>query len=341
MSFDIDSLLPRPVEVTLYTTSTSSNDWENHKRVLKENYKKGEQNMFTQKLTKKDFELVRFPNGEFKIVAQKTINGTIDWKYGDTFANGEKLLSPSEELVALLQLDKLVGKFKFTNVNYQQRETCYREQTITVYADFLPFKRQDKDKLIGEITFNDVYGLISNFKLVEFAPHDKDVFDNRTCDAYQKEAKDVKFVVFPDCGAQHRFYRYDNNVHTKDEDGEIVVSILQKIITFDKVRDAKTGKLEFVDKDLSMVKDKKVVIFDDIIAFGGTFKHVATKLKEAGATHVKLVVNHADTNLNGEVLYNEKEMKESGVDEIVILNGGLGAEVVELTVKPMPTTKGE
>lgn len=251
--------------------------------------------MFNQTITKKDFELVRFPNnGELKIVLTKTPHERVEWKYGDKFANGERLFNASEELVALLQLDLIAKKFGVT---------------LKVKADYLPFKRQDKDKLLGEIKFNDVYkNIFSNLEFTEFAPHDKDEFFPSTCEAYLEKAKECNVIVYPDCGAQYRFHN--------------LITMKNKII-FNKVRNANTGSLEFAETDLTYANGSDVAIFDDIIAKGGTFMYVASKLKEAGAKSVTLIVNHADNNEKGEYIYDEEELKKSGVDKIIILNGDM------------------
>lgn len=59
------------------------------------------------------------------------------------------------------------------------------------------------------------------------------------------------------------------------------------------------------------VKDKDVIIVDDICSRGGTFYHSAKALKEAGAKNIYLYVSHLEkTVLEGELW---KEMKEEGL----------------------------
>ena len=76
-----------------------------------------------------------------------------------------------------------------------------------------------------------------------------------------------------------------------------------------KKRDWATGKilgLDLVNGDL--VKNKDVLIIDDICSRGGTFLHSARALKEAGAKDVYLYVTHAeDTMVEGE-MYNDPDL---------------------------------
>jgi len=71
-----------------------------------------------------------------------------------------------------------------------------------------------------------------------------------------------------------------------------------------KHRDWNTGKilnLELTNKD--KVKDKNILIIDDICSKGGTFTYTAKALKEAGANHIYLYVTHCEnTIIHGSVL---------------------------------------
>ena len=72
-----------------------------------------------------------------------------------------------------------------------------------------------------------------------------------------------------------------------------------------KKRDWKTGDilgLDVVDNGIDL-KDKTVLIVDDICSRGGTFYHSAKKLKELGVGEIYLYVTHCEnTILEGEVL---------------------------------------
>lgn len=72
-----------------------------------------------------------------------------------------------------------------------------------------------------------------------------------------------------------------------------------------KKRDWKTGNilgLDVIDNGIDL-KDKTILIVDDICSRGGTFYHSAKKLKELGVGKIYLYVTHCEnTILEGEVL---------------------------------------
>lgn len=248
------------------------------------------------RITKKDFQLVRFPNGEFKLILDKHIqdNQDIEWKYNDEFENGDKLNTPSEHLVALMQLNGIIG-------------TMFPAYRAKVYVDYVPFRRQDKRKLLGEIKFNNwTQEALYRINLVETIPHDEvsdiDIRKTNTNVFKRFIDEDTDIIVFPDTGATKRYDAHKFN---------------KQLLAFSKTRDAVTGQLTFDElnqKQKAAVDGKKCTIVDDIIAYGGTFKHVAGALKEAGATEVHLVVNHSDG------VYEEKDLKKAGIDKITVMN---------------------
>lgn len=75
-----------------------------------------------------------------------------------------------------------------------------------------------------------------------------------------------------------------------------------------KNRDWETGRILGLDiqGNLDLIKDKNVLIIDDICSKGGTFYYSAKKLKELGAKNIYLYVTHCeDTIFKGELLTNE------------------------------------
>lgn len=65
-----------------------------------------------------------------------------------------------------------------------------------------------------------------------------------------------------------------------------------------KKRDWKTGKIQGLDIiNAEVVKDKNVLIVDDICSRGGTFYHSAKALKAAGAKSVSLYVTHCEETI--------------------------------------------
>ena len=65
-----------------------------------------------------------------------------------------------------------------------------------------------------------------------------------------------------------------------------------------KKRDWKTGQIQGLDIiNAEVVKDKNILIVDDICSRGGTFYHSAKALKAAGAKSVSLYVTHCEKTI--------------------------------------------
>jgi ribose-phosphate pyrophosphokinase len=76
-----------------------------------------------------------------------------------------------------------------------------------------------------------------------------------------------------------------------------------------KNRDWQTGKiLGLTLMNGEVVKDKDVLIIDDICSYGGTFYHSALALKEAGARNIYLYVTHCENNIFNGDMYHMEEM---------------------------------
>lgn len=72
-----------------------------------------------------------------------------------------------------------------------------------------------------------------------------------------------------------------------------------------KKRDWETGEIYGLDVSgmTEFIKDRKILILDDISSKGGTFYRSAEKLKELGAKEIYLYISHCEnTILDGEVL---------------------------------------
>ena len=72
-----------------------------------------------------------------------------------------------------------------------------------------------------------------------------------------------------------------------------------------KKRDWATGQIQGLDVSgaIDEIKDKVILIVDDICSKGGTFYHSAKRLKELGAKEIYLYVTHCEnTILKGELL---------------------------------------
>ena len=102
-------------------------------------------------------------------------------------------------------------------------------------------------------------------------------------------SEDNFIVMYPDAGAAKKFS-----------------ALIQKdYITANKTRDWKTGKIKdyhIVTNGID-VKDKPIVIVDDICSYGGTFYYAAKALKELGAGNIYLHVDHCENSvLEGDMI---------------------------------------
>lgn len=144
-----------------------------------------------------------------------------------------------------------------------------------------------------------------NFSEIEICdPHSpvivdllNDAVDVRVTYPLKAEVEDYMgydgFVAFyPDKGAYEKYSR----VYDFDE---------SQVTHGEKHRDFDTGKLsdEYTIANPELIKDKIVLIVDDICSYGGTFIRAAKHLKEAGAKEIILAVTHLENAvLKGDLL---------------------------------------
>jgi ribose-phosphate pyrophosphokinase len=186
---------------------------------------------------------------------------------------------------------------------------------IIAVVPYLAYTRQDKIFRPGESQFaNAVIAMINNFGIDELYSvdvHAPIVLNECTCKAINidsmklladyiksKQVQDI-VVVAPDKGAIER-----SSAFADQFSDNIAIEV------FEKHRDVKTGKIEM--KGSINLKDKDVVIADDIIATGGTMATAIKISKDSGARRVFAVATHA--LLLGQAKY---RILKAGADEII------------------------
>jgi ribose-phosphate pyrophosphokinase len=192
---------------------------------------------------------------------------------------------------------------------------------------YFPGARQDRVCNLGEALSVKVYAnLINglNFKeVLVFDPHSEvttavldrvSVIDNYSFilqvfnDIRREFSTDIMVdlplvLVSPDAGANKKVFglaKFLNGVFD--------------VVRADKVREVKTGKIVDTQVFCDTLEGKIAVISDDIISYGGTFKALAKKLKEKGASKVYLIVSHC------EGVADLKSLQESGIDKLFTTN---------------------
>ena len=113
-------------------------------------------------------------------------------------------------------------------------------------------------------------------------------------------------VFFPDEGACKRY-----------KDMNIIKELGLPIAFGIKNRDWKTGEIISLDVMGADVKDKNILIIDDICSKGYTFYHSGRKLRELGASDVRLYISHCEDNIqNGDLLKTDVISKVYTTDSI-------------------------
>jgi len=186
---------------------------------------------------------------------------------------------------------------------------------IIVVVPYIAYARQDKIFRPGESQFGHaIIYIINYFGIDEFYAvdvHAPIMLNECSCKAINidsmklladyvksKGAKDI-VVVSPDKGAIERSMAF-----AKHFGENIPVELLEK------ERDVKTGEIDMSGK--LNLKDKDVVIADDIIATGGTMATAIKIAKESGARKVFAVATHA--LLLGQAKF---RIIKAGADEII------------------------
>ena len=200
----------------------------------------------------------------------------------------------------------------------------YEDYITRLVLPYIPHARMDRVKNEEDVftlkTFCKIINSMCFKEVIVFDPHsdvstallDKvKVLPNlplvNVCrDAAIKDNDDMVFF-YPDAGAAKRY------------------SIPDEIYTYGiKTRNWETGKIEnLVIAEPKVVKDKDVIIVDDICSYGGTFVRAAAALKEAGAREIILVVSHCEKNI-----FKGKVFEDSNIDLVVTSNSLLSQKDV-------------
>lgn len=193
---------------------------------------------------------------------------------------------------------------------YCLRKSCGVAHLVLPYVPHARMDRvKDKDEVftlkyfceaINDLKFDSVTILDPHSNV---APALLDRVKIITSEYYVKQAiktiedKENLILFTPDEGAMKRYSEYEMFKNYPSTFGM-------------KNRDWKTGKILSYDiLHPEAVKDKDVLIIDDICSYGGTFYHAAKALKTAGARSVSLFVTHMEKNVFNGDMYKEDIMK--------------------------------
>ena len=183
--------------------------------------------------------------------------------------------------------------------------------------EYLPYSRMDRCNPEFVFTLKPVTDLINrlNFDRVTLIEPHSDVSTallNR-CTAHTYSDQLFKAVIrhkinfgvndcvmFPDAGAQKRY---------GSKCGDYFV------VTGDKMRDFKTGKITEIKLSRTNVDCDTAVIVDDLCSYGGTFVMAAKALRARGVHGVYLVVTHCEKSIFKGAL-----LKDNLIDHVYTTN---------------------
>jgi len=194
-----------------------------------------------------------------------------------------------------------------------------RKYSSKIYAviPYLGYARQDREFLDGEVVTVSVVGKmlksVGTKKIIVVDIHSKLALrqlkiSSENVSAISNLANYIKrlklknpLVVSPDQGGTERA-------------SEFAEALKSDFIALKKHRDRKTGKINIITTKAS-VKDRDLILVDDMISTGGSIIKATQFLKKQGAGRIFVACSHA-------ILINdaEKKIRKAGVREIVSTN---------------------
>ena len=194
----------------------------------------------------------------------------------------------------------------------------YATQECILYLPYLPSARMDRVKNPEDVftlkTFASLINSLMFDKVVCWDVHSNvslaliDRIENVNPMVWIDEAirllgysKDSLCLFFPDEGAQKRY-------------GEMFTQYKQAFGI--KKRNWETGKIEgFMIVGEENIKNREILIIDDICSYGNTFTHAACSLLTDGATGVNLFVTHCEDAISKGNIF-----KDGRIDRVFTTN---------------------
>ena len=190
---------------------------------------------------------------------------------------------------------------------------CINTREVYLRMNFCPYGQADRDfssasfgtfkyfaKLINEANFTRVI-IVDPHSDVMVSTLDRCAI-NYTIRNFNREGYDLLF--YPDAGAAKKYSEIINDTH---------------YIVGNKKRNLEDGSIINYEilADKSDVEGKSILIVDDLVVRGGTYKYAAKALKELGAKQIDLFITH--------VMASAKEFwtegyKECGIDNVYTSN---------------------
>lgn len=238
----------------------------------------------------------KFPNGETQYISVKDIRITL------RNIEFEVIFESNEDLFNLLIFNQYIKDMYPT-----------KSKDIELIIRFCPYGQSDREfsdsmgsfkyfaKLINQADFCRVY--ISD-------PHSEVMaacLDR--CEVWYSVQTNpdifcYDLILYPDAGAAKKY-------------SEILP--YNNYVMGNKKRDLETGKILRYEilADKEQIKGKKIIIIDDLVVRGGTYKYAATALKEMDAERVGLWITHVMPSAKD---FWTKDYKKYGIDNVYTAN---------------------
>ena len=242
-------------------------------------------------------EIRVFPDGESKI----TLIGKISKKKSIVL---QSIYPPVD--TNLVQVLSLITKAKENS------------SEVIAVIPYMGYARQDREFLPGEIVTMKVLG-----KLFKSAGASKiivvDIHSSIGLKYFSIKTKNV--TAIPDLVGFFKKLSLKNPLIVSPDQGgkerakEFAKEFNSDYISLEKTRDRKTGKVKIKTKNLEEVKNRDLILVDDIISTGGSIIKATQFLKKQKCKRIYVACTHA-------LLMNdaEKKIKKAGVTSIISTN---------------------
>lgn len=242
-------------------------------------------------------EIRVFPDGESKI----TLIGKISKKKSIVL---QSIYPPVD--TNLVQVLSLITKAKENS------------SEVIAVIPYMGYARQDREFLPGEIVTMKVLG-----KLFKSAGASKiivvDIHSSIGLKHFSIKTKNV--TAIPDLVGFFKKLSLKNPLIVSPDQGgkerakEFAKEFNSDYISLEKTRDRKTGKVKIKTKNLEEVKNRDLILVDDIISTGGSIIKATQFLKKQKCKRIYVACTHA-------LLMNdaEKKIKKAGVTSIISTN---------------------
>ena len=242
------------------------------------------------KINNKEIEINLFPNNELLLKTDYLNTLEEPFNINFSFYNNQDIL---ELLFVLAHLDDI------HQTNYD------------LYIHYMPYSRMDRNENGNCFSLKHICSLLNKFVVNACNVYIVEPHSDVTLKLLNAERinvitplmkhillkhPDINMICYPDKGAKQRF---------QDDEVELPV------VFCNKVRDFNTGNIIGLELDGDInVKDKNILILDDLCSKGGTFYHTANKLKENGAKNIYLGLCHIEYTIEkGELLKENSPIK--------------------------------